>query len=249
VRDYNDYIESDVDHKDTVNDMVCSTISKMTGGEKLPENDSIIVLDGPYMNTTRKLLASGLVKGIQIHIIEVDLKTHLLQKASGLANCYHSKLENFLKSNPKNVIQSIRAAFIDAMGMPEGNYTKCLYPMENLMILLQKCCAKRLVLCTTFCFRSKGLFLEYNNMQEQIYDGYIVPCFKWCQYKSINRNFYSYKRNHSNGQTGQKMLFMTFELEKDGRINKNDAVFIKKEVMIDGEYREIFAGYSPDHKV
>lgn len=213
--------------------------------KKLPAIKGAIVMDGRNQNTTRTLLEAKIIKNNQIHIPEIDPETYKIHCETKLANSYFCKLEDFLKNDPNHVLKNINLVFFDTMGMPEGNYTKKLYPMESLMMFLQKCQEKHIVVCLTYCLRSTGLFKGRKDMIEQIEKDYVLPCLTWCQYKVKSYQPYKYHRDSEDNRKTQEMLFMAFELEKDETINRNNVNFVQKTIKIKGKTTTVFSGYSP----
>lgn len=214
--------------------------------KKLPLVKAAIFMDGRDMNTTKTLVNSGLVKSSQVHIPEIDPETQKVHRASGLANSYFGKLEDFLQQTPTSVIKNINLVFFDTMGMPEGNYTKKLYPLESLTTYLLKCHESRIVVCLTYCLRSNGLFPGRKNMVEQIEQDYVIPCFNWSQFKVRSSEYYKYHRDSPDNRKTQEMLFMAFELEKDNSIDKSKVDFATKTIKIKGQYQTVYSGYAPD---
>lgn len=213
---------------------------------KLPVVKGAIFMDGKDMNTSNTLIQSGLIDGKKIHVPEIDPETQKVHQASGLVTSHFGKLEDFLQKTPINILKNINLVFFDTMGMPEGNYSKKLYPLESLMTYLLKCQEGRIIVCLTYCLRSNGLFPGRKNMIEQIEKDYVFPCFKWCQYKIVSHENMKYHRDSPNNRKTQEMLFMAFELEKDLTIDKNKVDFVTKTIQIKGKYQTVYSGYAPD---
>jgi hypothetical protein len=240
---FNKYTDFVSQKKQNVNELV------LKFAKKLSTVKGAIFMDGKDMNTTKTLTNSGLVKGSQIYLPEIDPETRKVHKASGLANSYFGKLEDFLQTTSQSVFKDINLVFFDTMGMPEGNYSKKLYPMESLMTYLLKCQGDRVVVCLTYCLRSNGLFQGRQNMVEQIEQDYVFPCITWSQYKVKSSEYFKYHRDSPDNRKTQEMLFMAFELEKDKTIDKSNVDFVTKRIKIKGQYQTVFAGYAPDRKM
>lgn len=240
---FNKYVDFVSEKKLQVNGLV------LKFARKLPAIKGAIFMDGKDMNTTRTLTDSGLVQSKQIHIPEIDPETQKVHQESGLANSYFCKLEDFLQKTPKNVLKNINLVFFDTMGMPEGNYSKKLYPLESLMTYLLKCQESHIVVCLTYCLRSNGLFPGRKNMVEQIEQDYVLPCLTWCQYKVKSSEYFKYHRDSADNRKTQEMIFMAFELEKDLTIDRSTVDFVTKTIKIKGQYQTVYSGYAPDHEM
>lgn len=216
---------------------------------KLPVVKGAIFMDGMDMNTSNTLIKSGLIHGKKIHVPEIDPETQKIHQASGLVSSHFGKLEDFLQKTPDSVLKNINLVFFDTMGMPEGNYSKKLYPLESLMTYLLRCKEGRIVVCLTYCLRSNGLFPGRKNMIDQIEQDYVFPCFKWCNYKVKSRENIKYHRDSPDNRKTQEMIFMAFELENDTTIDKSNVNFVTKTIKIRGKYQTVYSGYAPGREM